>query len=86
MHMKEKTKLEEGDPVTKGQIVGYVGNTDGSKDGGAIHLHFEASNNGDVWGLPLPLGVTVNDPSNNLKRWYRITVTAQSTAAYHPTR
>jgi murein DD-endopeptidase MepM/ murein hydrolase activator NlpD len=38
LHMDMPTKLRQGDKVTKGQILGYVGNTGSSE---APHLHWE---------------------------------------------
>lgn len=40
MHLDEIAKINEGDVLAKGALVGYVGNT-GNASGGATHLHFE---------------------------------------------
>ena len=41
MHLKYLPALSEGDHVEKGDIIGYAGNTGGSK---GSHLHFEVNN------------------------------------------
>jgi len=51
LHMKKGTlKVKKGDKVTKGQVLGYMGNT-GNSDG--AHLHFDV-NNGKSYVDPLP--------------------------------
>jgi RHS repeat-associated protein len=53
-HMKERTDLSLGDPVKKGDVVGYMGNTGhvsfGPNKGALlpIHLHFALFRNGDL--------------------------------------
>jgi len=56
MHMQDEPTLEREDLVTKGQVIGRVGNSpqsefnsDGSL-GSDYHLHFEVSNHGTTWG------------------------------------
>lgn len=40
LHLNEIAKINEGDELSKGELIGYVGNT-GNASGGATHLHFE---------------------------------------------
>ncbi len=40
MHLDALADLSEGDELSKGDLIGYVGNT-GNASGGATHLHFE---------------------------------------------
>jgi peptidoglycan LD-endopeptidase LytH len=44
MHLNEVANISEGDELSKGELIGYVGNT-GNASGGATHLHFEIRDN-----------------------------------------
>jgi murein DD-endopeptidase MepM/ murein hydrolase activator NlpD len=52
MHLNEIADITEGDELSKGELIGYVGNT-GNAAGGATHLHFEVRDN-DVATDPFP--------------------------------
>jgi murein DD-endopeptidase MepM/ murein hydrolase activator NlpD len=60
MHLRQPTKLREGDRVKTGQGIGDVGDT-GNASG--CHLHFE------MWGGDWYGGGKVMDPMPHLKRW-----------------
>jgi murein DD-endopeptidase MepM/ murein hydrolase activator NlpD len=63
MHLRDKALVAEGDKVTTGQLVGYVGDT-GDADG--CHLHFE------IWTAPgWYSGGHPIDPLPSLKSWDR---------------
>ncbi len=63
MHLRDKALVAEGDHVTTGQLVGYVGDT-GDADG--CHLHFE------IWTAPgWYAGGHPIDPLPSLKSWDR---------------
>ncbi len=52
MHLNEVADISEGDELSKGELIGYVGNT-GNAAGGATHLHFEIRYN-DTATDPFP--------------------------------
>ena len=63
MHLRDKALVKEGDHLTTGQLVGYVGDT-GDADG--CHLHFE------IWTAPgWYAGGHPTDPLPSLKAWDR---------------
>jgi murein DD-endopeptidase MepM/ murein hydrolase activator NlpD len=63
MHLRDKALVQEGDHVTTGQLVGYVGDT-GDADG--CHLHFE------IWTAPgWYSGGRPIDPLPSLQAWDR---------------
>ncbi len=63
MHLRDKALVAEGEHVTTGQLVGYVGDT-GDADG--CHLHFE------IWTAPgWYAGGHPTDPLPSLKSWDR---------------
>jgi hypothetical protein len=63
MHLRDKALVAEGDHVTTGQLVGYVGDS-GDADG--CHLHFE------IWTAPgWYAGGRPIDPLPSLKSWDR---------------
>jgi murein DD-endopeptidase MepM/ murein hydrolase activator NlpD len=63
MHLRDKALVAEGEHVTTGQLVGYVGDT-GDADG--CHLHFE------IWTAPgWYAGGHAIDPLPSLKSWDR---------------
>lgn len=41
MHLKESSTLEVGTEVKEGDVIGYIGGTNGTDEGGPVHLHYE---------------------------------------------
>ena len=64
MHLQARPAPGVGTTVTRGQVIGHVGNS-GAERTSSGHLHFEVSNSGYVW-LPQGNGVPSID-------WHRIT-------------
>ena len=63
-HMRDRPLLVQWQTVTRGQMVGRVGNTGDVQSTG--HLHFEVSNSGGVWTPQGPANASLN-----LRTWYR---------------
>ena len=63
-HLRYRPTFIVDEPITKGQVIGFVGNS-GAETTSPGHLHFEVSNSGGVW---TPAGDGV--PSRS---WHRVT-------------
>jgi murein DD-endopeptidase MepM/ murein hydrolase activator NlpD len=40
-HMRDTARVQPGDPVNAGQLIGYMGNTGRGRGTGPVHLHFQ---------------------------------------------
>ena len=77
MHMKSRSHLREGDYVSKGDLIGYVGNTGNSY---GAHLHILMIDNSQKWGS----GDRSNNNVVNPQRFFEPRVTFRGNTSSLP--
>ena len=71
MHLKDPSKLKNGDPVKEGDVIGTIGGSGfGKDDGQAVHLHYEIHTKNEDGRFeainPLNPNGTLKDPQQML--------------------
>ena len=81
MHMRKgSVKVEAGDKVKKGQVIGYIGNTGNST---GRHLHFDISHNTSSYGGKLHNNRYYLDPKPYLEGKESIAASESSSSSSH---